>query len=303
MRKRAKTTTKKPVRSTPRHERIALWLVLPFAASAGLLFLSYSNWMVTRQVGASAVVIAADKKQAQQYVEQGRINAAKRVEAAAAAAIKAEMQAKAENEAKVAAANAAKIPETQNTDCGTATPASMTVVINKKHCFSPLTWTPPDLGQVNGYAMRQQAATNMQNLMAAAAQEGIAINISSAYRSYDNQVVTYDNWVKVNGSVAAADTVSARPGYSEHQTGLAADLKVGECALECFGTTSAYPWMQKNAAKYGFIERYPSGLSAITGYAPEPWHWRYVGASTAQDMQAKGIKTLEQYFSITGGNY
>lgn len=139
--------------------------------------------------------------------------------------------------------------------------------------------------------------------MQAAANAGVGFSLSSAYRSYDNQVVTYNNWVNVNGSVAAADTVSARPGFSEHQTGLAADLKTGNCVLDCFGGTGSYTWLQQHAAEYGFIERYPSGLTAITGYAPEAWHWRYIGASAATDMKTKGIQTLETYFNISGGDY
>lgn len=143
----------------------------------------------------------------------------------------------------------------------------------------------------------------MATMMNAAALAGTPFDMSSAYRSYANQVATYNNWVAVNGSQAAADTVSARPGYSEHQTGLAADLKVGGCALECFGSTSQYQWLKQHAADYGFIERYPQGLTSITGYSPESWHWRYVGTNIAQDMKAKSIQTLEQYFGISGGDY
>lgn len=143
----------------------------------------------------------------------------------------------------------------------------------------------------------------MTNMIQDATAAGQGFDLSSAYRSYDNQVTTYNTWVTVNGSAALADTVSARPGYSEHQTGLAADLKVGSCVLECFGTTSTYTWLREHAATYGFIERYPQGLSDITGYAPEAWHWRYVGPATAQDMKQKGIQTLEQYFGISGGSY
>lgn len=139
--------------------------------------------------------------------------------------------------------------------------------------------------------------------MAAAVAAGLGFDLSSAYRSYSDQQVTYNNWVRVNGSQAAADTVSARPGYSEHQTGLAADLKVGGCALECFANTAQYTWLTQHAANYGFIQRYPVGLTSITGYSPEAWHWRYVGVATATDMKAKGIQTLEQYFGITGGDY
>lgn len=188
-------------------------------------------------------------------------------------------------------------------NCGVANPSSITVIINKKHCFSPLSWTPSDLTSVNGYLMQSTAASAMISMMSAANKAGVGFNLSSAYRSYSDQVATYNNWVAVNGSTAAADTVSARPGYSEHQTGLAADLKTGGCALECFAGTAQYKWLVKNAASYGFIQRYPTGLTSITGYSPEAWHWRYVGVGVATDMKARGIQTLEQYFGISGGDY
>ena len=189
------------------------------------------------------------------------------------------------------------------TNCGDASPASITVVINKKHCFSPLDWAPGDLASVGGYPLRAEAAGQMIAMMNAAAAAGVGFELSSAYRSYANPVTVYNHWVAVNGSQAAADTVSARPGYSEHQTGLAADLKIGGCALECFRGSGAHAWLQANAQNYGFIERYPPGLTSITGYSPEAWHWRYVGTAVAQDMKTKGIQTLEQYNGISGGDY
>lgn len=222
---------------------------------------------------------------------------------------KAEEEAKkkaAEEEAKRKAAAATKPSGTTAKPaaaCDVTEPAKITVVVNKKHCFNPITWAPGDLTSVQGYLLRAEAAGQMAAMMNAAAAAGVGFGLSSAYRSYSDQVVTYNNWVRVNGSQAAADTVSARPGYSEHQTGMAADVKVGGCALECFRGTPAHQWLQTNAHSYGFIERYPPGLSSITGYSPEAWHWRYVGVATATDMKAKGIQTLEQYFGISGGDY
>jgi len=137
----------------------------------------------------------------------------------------------------------------------------------------------------------------------AAAAAGVGFQTSSSFRSYNNQVATYNYWVQMSGSIAGADTGSARPGYSEHQTGYAADLSVGSCSLDCFGGTAQYQWLVAHAAEYGFIERYPSGYDAITGYRPEPWHWRYVGTAIAQAMKASGVKTLEQYYGVEGGDY
>ena len=110
--------------------------------------------------------------------------------------------------------------------------------------------------------------------------------------------------MSVSGA-AGADTYSARPGYSEHQTGFAVDVAnaTGTCSLDCFGTTSQYAWLQQHAADYGFIQRYYAGFEAITGYKAEEWHYRYVGVAIAKDMQQRGIKTLEQYWGVPGGTY
>lgn len=182
-------------------------------------------------------------------------------------------------------------------------PSAIDVVINKKRCFNPIDYIPGDLSSYQGYVVSAKILPDMTRMFADAASAGTPLSLTSAYRSYSNQVTTYNNWVRVNGSTAAADTVSARPGYSEHQTGLAFDLSAGSCSLECFRGTQQYIWMQTTAAQYGFIERYPQGLESVTGYSPEAWHWRYVGPSTALSMKAKGIKTLEQLWNLPGGDY
>ena len=187
--------------------------------------------------------------------------------------------------------------------CDVSNPTSIIVIVNKKHCINPPSWAPPDLTSLDGYLMRSVTAAHMQQMMQAAAAAGLPFGLTSAYRSYSDQVATYNNWVQVNGSTTAADTVSARPGYSEHQTGLAADLDASGCVLECFGGTGQYAWLKQNAANFGFIERYPSGLTGVTGYSPEPWHWRYVGSDTALAMKRGGVQTLEEYLGISGGDY
>lgn len=182
-------------------------------------------------------------------------------------------------------------------------PNTIDVVVNKKRCFNPIDFVPSDLTSFNGFVVSAKIVPDLTAMFAAANAAGAPLSLTSSYRSYGNQVTTYNNWVRVNGSTAAADTVSARPGYSEHQTGLAVDFSAGGCSLECFGGSAQYQWMQTHAATYGFIERYPPGLESITGYSPESWHWRYVGAATAQNMKAKGIKTLEQLWGLPGGGY
>lgn len=182
-------------------------------------------------------------------------------------------------------------------------PNQIDILVNKAHCLSPLNFAPSDLVNINGYLLSAKAAPDLQAMLKAAANAGLTISLTSSYRSYENQFTTYNGWVAANGSTEAADTVSARPGYSEHQTGFAVDLGTSSCALECFAGTPHYTWLQQHAADYGFIQRYYAGFEGITGYNPEAWHYRYVGRETALDMKAKGIKTLEQYWNISGGNY
>lgn len=271
---------------------------------AGLLaacLISYADW---RQKTDAKAMQDAQTKQFQILDQQIKATLQKKVDDARKAEAAARAAAATETAARKTAALANPSGTTASTKtCDATNPASITVIINKKHCFNPLDWAPGDLTSVNGFLLRQGAADAMTSMMSAATTAGAGFDLSSAYRSYANQQTTYNNWVQVNGSQAAADTVSARPGYSEHQTGLAADLKVGNCVLECFGDSAPHAWLRAHAAEYGFIERYPPGLTSITGYSPEAWHWRYVGVATAQDMKAKGIETLEEYFGISGGDY
>ena len=193
---------------------------------------------------------------------------------------------------------------TATPNCDLTNPTNVTVVVNKKHCFAPKTWAPGDLEIVDDvYSLRQEAATAYITLSKALDTAKLPLALTSAYRSYEGQQEVYNDWQTLRGTVDATDSVSARPGYSEHQTGLAIDVKTPGCTLECFATTDTYHWLQQHAAEYGFIERYPSDLTTITGYAAEPWHWRYIGPKTALDMKKKGIKTLEAYYGITGGDY
>ncbi|USN95988.1 MAG: M15 family metallopeptidase [Candidatus Nomurabacteria bacterium] len=183
-------------------------------------------------------------------------------------------------------------------------PDQIDVLINKKHCFSPIDFAPSDIVYYQGYPVSNKIYSHLVSMLDAAASSGEVIGLTSAYRSYSNQLITYNKWVAVNGSTAAADTVSARPGYSEHQSGFAVDLDADNtCNLECFAKSSQYVWMKAHAADYGFVQRYQSGYESFTGYNAEAWHWRYVGSTVATDMKAKGIHTLEQYWGISGGGY
>ena len=192
-------------------------------------------------------------------------------------------------------------PQQSSGSTGTSA-ASLTVVVNKQHALSPINYVPANLVSVgNGQLARTEAAQALTSLLSAAQKAGKPMYALSGYRSYNTQTSLYNSYVQSDGQ-AAADTYSARPGYSEHQTGLAIDVGNGTCNLDiCFGNTAAGKWLAANAYSYGFIIRYPSGKTSVTGYQYEPWHLRYVGTSVSKDMHAKGTTTLEEYFGITGG--
>lgn len=137
-----------------------------------------------------------------------------------------------------------------------------------------------------------QAALN--KMTAAAGNDGINLNVISGYRSYSTQEQIYNDYVKRDGK-AAADTYSARPGHSEHQTGLAFDLNSLSTSFE---NTSEGKWLAKNCYKYGFIIRYPKGKESVTGYQYEPWHVRYLGVDMATKVYNSGL-CLEEYLGIT----
>lgn len=128
----------------------------------------------------------------------------------------------------------------------------------------------------------------------AKAEKNLDMWVCSGFRSYNVQKNLYNSYVKRDGA-KNADRYSARPGYSEHQTGLAFDINYADSRFK--GTPQAV-WLAENAHKYGFILRYPEGKEQVTGYMYEPWHYRYVGVENAEKIYASG-KTLEEYFGIT----
>ncbi|MDR6438577.1 D-alanyl-D-alanine carboxypeptidase [Paenarthrobacter nicotinovorans] len=181
-------------------------------------------------------------------------------------------------------------------------PASFSVLVNKSRPLNPASYAPSDLinARGSGQYMRAEAAAWLNGLFQGAADAGTGgLSIVSGYRSYATQTQVYWGYVNAYGQ-AYADTISARPGYSEHQTGLAMDIgnAAGSCGLStCFGDTAAGKWVAANAHKYGFIVRYPNGYTGTTGYSYEPWHLRYVGVDLATDMNRRGFPTLEHYFA------
>lgn len=134
-----------------------------------------------------------------------------------------------------------------------------------------------------------------EEMQAAALLDGISLFVASGFRDYDYQKELYEYYASYDG-IEMADTYSARPGYSEHQTGLAADINAADKSFE--GTPEAI-WLDENCYKYGFIVRFPKGKDEFTGYEYEPWHLRYVGKEFANKIHEAGGISLEEYFDIT----
>jgi LAS superfamily LD-carboxypeptidase LdcB len=138
-------------------------------------------------------------------------------------------------------------------------------------------------------------------MFAAAARSGITLRLGSAYRSEALQNQLYWGYVAQYGQ-ATADTISSRPGYSDHQTGLAADISDHDGATYLTQAMEYTPegiWLRDHAHEYGFIMRYPEGKEAVTGYAYQPWHYRYIGKDVAKAIHEAGENyTLEEYYKI-----
>ena len=175
-------------------------------------------------------------------------------------------------------------------------PASPWVIVNKLNPLQPVDYAPElrvvDVPYVYEPRMRPEAADAIERMFAAfTAETGLEMQSQSAYRSYQTQVGVYQG----------NDTLTARPGYSEHQTGWVMDIsaKPLNCALQiCFGQTPQGQWLAAHAYEYGFVIRYPEGKTEVTGYQYEPWHVRYVGTSLATEMHDTGVQTLEEFFGL-----
>ena len=177
------------------------------------------------------------------------------------------------------------------------TASSLQVVVNKQRPLNPLTykpvldkWLPLAVPAANGYRAIKKG-------MYAAGVGTLCLN--SGYRSFATQTSTYNRDVARYGK-KIAENLAAHPGYSEHQTGLAADVSTTAlgCKITNFGGTKAANWLAANAYKYGFIIRYPAGQTAYTGYQYEPWHIRFVGIDVAVAMHNANIIVLEKFFGL-----
>jgi len=190
----------------------------------------------------------------------------------------------------------------------TDTPASPWWVVNKTRPL-PTGYVPADLvipevkRRLSGTSQMQysnQAVPDLKEMFAAASADSITLVFGSGYRSEALQSQFYNSYVAADGQ-EAADKLSARPGTSEHQTGLAFDAtSVSQtCHLEtCFEDRPEGKWLAANGYKYGFIIRYPEGKESVTGYSYEPWHMRWVGKDLSAEMQRTNVQTLEEFFGL-----
>lgn len=187
---------------------------------------------------------------------------------------------------------------------------SIWVVVNKHRqllpqSFVPKLVTPKFPSQISNNPYKIQlapaAAAAMIAMFADAKKKGAGIMfLQSGYRSFNYQVAIHERDVAKFG-LKAGEALAARPGFSEHQTGLAADIAaIGQgCRIQvCFGTTKAGKYLADQGWRFGFIVRYQNGRTATTGYQYEPWHVRYVGVELSTEMHNLGVKELEDFFNL-----
>lgn len=183
------------------------------------------------------------------------------------------------------------------TDLEEQEPERLYALVTRDRAVAPLDYAPQDLAPVDGgpYRARAEVVDQLEALRAAAREAGLApIVVTSGFRDHQTQAGTYQDWVRRAGS-ARADAVSAQPGHSEHQLGLAVDIS-GPCGgFACFAGTPEAEWVAANAHRFGFIVRYPEGGEEVTGYAYEPWHLRYVGPRAAWAMHLQGERYWERF--------
>ena len=181
-----------------------------------------------------------------------------------------------------------------------ADPYDTLVLVNKFYAL-PSGIEPKTLVNIEGQKMTQEAADAMKKMVSDLRNEGLKIILQSGYRSEDTQDYLYNRYVKNYGK-EEADTFSARPNHSEHQTGLAMDLSVDGTLSEAFENTEQFKWLNENAHKYGYILRYKKDKVYMTGYTYEPWHYRYVGVEVATIIKNENL-TFEEYYVKYKGLY
>ena len=190
-------------------------------------------------------------------------------------------------------------------------PTDILILVNKQNRAPavPVTLVKPDVtptreSVAENIYMRPEAASALEALFEGAAEAGLPLYATSGYRSDSTQKAVFDRKAAERGEQAANRSV-AKPGYSEHQTGLAMDIE-GETTLgtgltEAFGESPEGIWVAEHCHEYGFIIRYPKDKTNITGYIYEPWHIRYVGVEAATEITELGV-TFEEYILMVRGD-
>lgn len=179
-------------------------------------------------------------------------------------------------------------------------PDAIMVLVNKNYQLDHK-YIPSDLELISiSYAyenkmLRKEAKEAFEKLSSDANLLGYRIVATSTYRDYNYQKKLFEDYVSKKGE-AYALACSAKPGHSEHQTGLAVDVAGSNDDYDEFENAIEFPWMKENAHLYGFILRYPKGKEKITGFKYEPWHYRYVGTEIAKIIYEENL-TLEEYYN------
>lgn len=168
-------------------------------------------------------------------------------------------------------------------------------VVSKKHRITAA-YTPKRPTGTNGLTAETAAA--LKKLSAAARRAGVRIVVRSGYRSYSTQAAIFKAQLASYPSEALARRYNAMPGRSEHQTGLAVDLWDGVTWGLGVRNTATGKWLWRHSREYGFILRYPPGKEKVTGYAYEPWHFRYIGTAHSLKFKPNSTRTLEEYLGI-----
>ena len=170
------------------------------------------------------------------------------------------------------------------------------VLVNKYYYLGP-DYVPDDLVELKEYgygSLRKVAYDAYVKMYEAAQNDGVSFYVTSSYRSYKTQVIIYNRYLTIDPQ-EKVDIYSARPGFSDHQTGYTVDILTAGHDFDTFYATPAAKWLAENAHKYGFIMRYPEGLEQATGYEYEAWHFRYVG-DVAEDVYKSGV-SYDEYFA------
>jgi D-alanyl-D-alanine carboxypeptidase len=166
------------------------------------------------------------------------------------------------------------------------------MIVNKYH-YLDSNYAPSDIVKISnwyaydGHSTKQEVYDMYKNMWNAAKKEGLTLLVNSGYRTLSEQQKEYD---------LSGDNYASRPGFSEHQTGLALDIVTYDTVGNNFEDSDEFKWLENNAAEYGFILRYPKNKEDITGYSYESWHYRYVGVELAKKVKNSGL-TYDEYYA------